>query len=303
MKRFVYSRFFNRSGFFPFDDRFYERRFPPVCWIIADMPIEYDGRNGSPVSIRRVHCQHKQSMIKGKTNPRKRSRWLLPQLVVITAVSLGVSAYVWGFWGRIDASRFRLMVMCLPPFQKETVADALNEYYRGGIIRSTKGALFKCQPKTDDILEQFDWFTRGPIGSKVTFHASDYHDGVVKVVKAADVPDGYDFDQLPTWMNEALLWHHCRTWRQAKHTKKDRLALAMSVVSLTVRFTGAVHPVVGAFVSGAGMINSLRSDPVKAAPGVIMFLKIRATNALVTGAALWISQALALFIWKRRRRA
>lgn len=239
----------------------------------------------------------------GKSKQKRRSRWFFFQLVVITGLSLGVSTYVWGFWGEIGARHCRLMVMCLMPFQKDNLATALNEYYSGGIIRSSKGFLLKCQPETDDILEQFDWFTRGAIGSKVTFHAPDYHDVVLKVVHAADVPDWYDSEKLPTWMNEALLWHHCRTWKQPAQTGKDRVALALSVLSLTIRFTGAVHPVVGAFVSGMGVINSMRADPIKAVPGVIVFLKIRATNALVMTASLWIMQIVLLIKWKQRRSA
>jgi len=238
---------------------------------------------------------------KSLAEKRKFFSWFLLQLLVITLVSLAASSYAWGFWGKIGATHFRGMVMCLPPWQKAKLADSLNRCYSGGIIRSTKGILLKCDPETDELVEQFDWYSRGAIGSKITFHAPDYHHVVVKVLKATDVLEQYDLDRLPTWMHEALLWHHCQTWDQPESTPKDRLGLVLSVVSLTLRFAGTVDPVVGAFVTGVSVVNSVRSDPIKATPGVICFLKIRGINCLLTLVILWLLQLILLVRWKTRR--
>lgn len=201
-------------------------------------------------------------------------------------------AYYWGILGEINQKRFDLVLASLTPWQKKEFADALNYYYnKNPVTRYTSGYILRCEATDESIKKQFNWFYRDA-ASAVFAAMPDYHllvlDALKTQVKSKLIPEKPSTFQMELMLEKS---------GYGFMTRKDAVGLGISAFSLTMKILiGAFNPFAGAAITAVGLGQASLSDPVKAIPGIITFMKIRSRNF---SCSFLLSWGLCVFLFYR----
>ena len=183
-------------------------------------------------------------------------------------------AYYWGLLGEINLKRFDLILCSLPPWQKRELADALNYYYnKNPLTRYTSGYILRCEPESKSIKRQFNWFHRNA-ASTVFTAMPGYHQIVLDALKTRG--NGKEISGKPSTFQMELMLDKSG---YGFMTRKDGIGLGISAFSLAMKIlVSAFNPFAGVAVTAVGLGQASLSDPAKAIPGIVTFMKIRSRD-------------------------
>ena len=182
--------------------------------------------------------------------------------------------YYWGLIGKISMKRFDLILSSLPPWQKRELADALNYYYNKNFLaRYTSGYILRCDPESESIKRQFNWFHRDT-ASTIFAAMPDYHQVVFASLKTQisgkKIPECFSTFQMELMLEKS---------GYGFMTGKDAIGLGISAFSLAMKILiSAFNPFAGAAITVVGLGQASLSDPVKAIPAIVTFMKIRSRD-------------------------
>jgi len=212
--------------------------------------------------------------------------------------------FAWGFHGALDKTHFNLLLMALPPWQRQELADSLNHYYNTIVSKHTTGYVLRCDRSRESIKRQFNWFYRSAAGTM--FNSMPDYDAVVRAAYK-EVEDKRELPKdIPTWRVERMLENMFPNEDYDALTSKDTTGLCVSAASTAANLLiSAVNPLLGLTTTAASAAYQSSSDPAKAIPGIIKFQKIRFKNFSICFLTSWAA-VLLLFVrrggGKKRRR-
>ena len=219
--------------------------------------------------------------------------------VLLQAMFLSSSLYVWGFLGQIGPKKFRYLIDYSTKSQKEKLSEALNFYYNKGIAKYTSGLLLRCDPETKSMIDQFMWFHRNTF-SYIVFENASYHEVLISTLNYFDLDQGIDVEKVSTYYLERKLINWQYDQEENSLTGKDKNSLLLTLLDTGGTFVLGSTPA-GWSISALNLLHKSSSDPAKAVPAIVVFKEQRETNFLWTAFAATLLNLFICFLVFRKK--